>query len=96
MNKRYKVKMGRHIEDGKLYTKGQVVTSDRNLCQLFPQKFTDLTPSIEENEEDEQPEPTPTPAKPKAVKKKAAKKAPTPAVSEPPTKTEKGEDDWED
>jgi hypothetical protein len=37
---KFRVVTGIHIQDGKKYTKGQVVESPHDLIKLFPQKFT--------------------------------------------------------
>ena len=48
MNKKFRVRMGLHIEGDTTYKKGDVIVSDRDLCATFPQKFDDLGPAKEE------------------------------------------------
>lgn len=57
MKKRFEVLAGKHIEtidvhDKKTYNKGDIVISSKDLCAIFPQKFKDLGPSEEREEED--------------------------------------------
>lgn len=89
MKKQFRVKIGRHIEDGKTYQKDEVVVSEKDLCKLFPQKFDDLGPVKEEplpapseEGEDDASETSDPPTKPATKPKAAAKKG-------------KGKDDWE-
>ena len=80
MRKKFRVRIGRHVEpigerDKKIYEKGDVVTSDKDLAKMFPQKFDDLGPAGDEEElvTADASESTPRKGKPK-----------------------KGEDDWND
>lgn len=72
----YRVKAGRHVEEGHVYTKDQVVTSDRELDKLFLNKFErvqEWTPPI--------------PKIPEEVKLVPAPQTPTRPLSEPPPTT---------
>lgn len=102
---RYELKVGRHIEDGKLYKKGDVITTAAPLTKMFKGKFIELgkAPAKSkrdpaETPENDAPPTTPPVAEKKAAKKRAAKKkaVPTPAPEDPPTEDEDGGDDWGD
>lgn len=41
---RFKILVGRHIQDGKTYEKGKIVTSALELDKVFPGKFQKLAP----------------------------------------------------
>lgn len=43
---RFKVRAGMHVEAGKVYTKGQIVKSDEDLCKAFPEKFENLDANL--------------------------------------------------
>lgn len=70
---RFRVKAGKHVEDGSTYKKGEVVDSHRDLSSLFPEKF-ELVHGLAEPEDvpevEEEQEPAPTPLKKPASKAK--------------------------
>lgn len=47
---KFKVKAGKHIQDGKTYAEGQVVTSSVDLVKAFPLKFTRVGGTAPEEE----------------------------------------------
>lgn len=59
--KQYRVKVGLHMQEGKTYTKGQIVKSEANLSELFREKFEEVSAPAPV-----QPPPPSTPAKKKA------------------------------
>ncbi len=77
---RYRVKEGTHLEDGKAYTKGQVVVSEFDLASLFREKFEALgpapiSPAPAESAEEPPKENIAAAPAPEAVKKGKTKKA---------------------
>lgn len=50
---KFKLLRGTHVQDKKTYSKGNVVSSERNLAKIFPGKF-DKLPSAAELLEDEE------------------------------------------
>lgn len=91
MKKQYKVIIGRHIEGGKTYKKDEIVVTETNLCELFPQKFIDLgpapaEPAPEKSAEADEESPTDPPTKPAPKSSPKSKKG----------KASKVDDDWDD
>lgn len=86
---RYKLIGGAHVEEGKVFKTGAVVTSDFDLDRMFPGKFQALSDSVlvtsapAPDDEDEEGEPLPLPT---PVKKRPSAKRKTPAKK----------DDWGD
>lgn len=84
--KKFKVNDGKHVdENGKVFTKGQVVTSAKNLTKLFPLKFTQVSADDSDAEVEDADEETEETAKP-AVK--GAKKGKKKVVFEDEEKSE--------
>ncbi len=51
MAEKFKVVKGIHVQDGRTYHRGQSVSSDDNLCALFPGKFTSSSVPSEDRQQ---------------------------------------------
>jgi len=73
---KFRVKAGKHVEDGRVYKKDEVVESHHDLLKLFPEKF-ELVHEAPFAAQGEDPEPVPEPRKPtpKGKKKSPAEEA---------------------
>lgn len=51
---KYRVKAGFHVEDGKEYGPGEIVSSKKDLCSIFANKFERVVSAAPEPQEEEE------------------------------------------
>lgn len=77
---KFRVKAGTHVEEGRTYTKGKVVNTQRELDKLFPLKFDRMGKVVDDEGEGDDALPSPDQDAPAPSK---APVAPKPAPSKP-------------
>lgn len=48
MPRKFKIRAGKHVQDGRTFNKGDVVLSSHNLTKMFKEKFDDVGEATEE------------------------------------------------